>query len=84
MKAMQAHRVRLLCRLAVEILDGAQMLADGSPLVFADGSGEPLYDRQLRRLVVNGLCSDLSEPMKSFSLRSTSSLPSDPDMSASS
>lgn len=49
MKAKREHRVPLLCRRAVEILDGAQMLGGGSPLVFAHGGEKPLYGRQLRR-----------------------------------
>ena len=46
-----AHRVPLLCRRTVEILDETQMLGGGSPLVFTHGGGNLLYDRQLRRLL---------------------------------
>ena len=48
MKAMRPHRVPLLCRRAVEILDRAQMFGGGSPLVFTHGGGQLLYDKQLR------------------------------------
>ena len=48
MKAKREHRVPL-CRRAVEILDEARTLDDGSPLVFTDGAGRQLNGKRLRR-----------------------------------
>ena len=50
MKAKREHRVPL-CRRAVEILDEARTLHDGSPLVFTDGAGRQLNGKRLRRLL---------------------------------
>ena len=50
MKAKREHRVPL-CRRAVEILDEARTLDDGSPLVFTDGAGRQLNGKRLRRLL---------------------------------
>ena len=51
MKAQRAHRVPL-CRLAMEILEAARTLCDGtSPLVFPAKSGAPLPEKKLRRLL---------------------------------
>ena len=51
MKAQREHRVPL-CRHAVDILDAARTLGDGSgPFVFANGAGEPLERKVLRQLL---------------------------------
>ena len=50
MKAKREHRVPL-CRRAVEILEEARTLDDGSPLVFTDGAGRQLNGKRLRRLL---------------------------------
>ncbi len=51
MKAKRDHRVPL-CRRAIEILDAARTLGDGSgPLVFTTGGGKPLSHNRLRRLL---------------------------------
>ena len=51
MKAKRAHRVPLPGR-AVEILDAARTLGDGSsPLVFPDRDGAPLLEKRLRQLL---------------------------------
>ena len=50
-KANRQHRVSL-CGRAMEILDAARTLGQGvSPLVFTSGAGEPLDEKQLRRLL---------------------------------
>ena len=50
MKAKREHRVPL-CRPAMEILEEARTLDDGSPLVFTDGAGRQLNGKRLRRLL---------------------------------
>ncbi len=50
MKAKREHRVPL-CRRAMEILEEARTLDDGSPLVFTDGAGRQLNGKRLRRLL---------------------------------
>ena len=51
MKAKRPHRVPL-ARRAVEILDAARTLGDGtSPLVFPTADGTPLPEQALRRLL---------------------------------
>ena len=50
MKAKREHRVPL-CRRAVEILEEARTLDDGSPLVFTDGAGRQLNGKRLRLLL---------------------------------
>ena len=51
MKAQRAHRVPL-CGRAMEILGAARTLGDGSgPLVFPSGTGTPLPEKKLRRLL---------------------------------
>ena len=51
MKAKREHRVPL-CRRATEILEAARTLGDGSgPLVFPNGTGTPLSEKKLRRLL---------------------------------
>ena len=51
MKASREHRVPL-CRRALDILDVVRTLGDGAgPLVFANGDGEPLDEKVLRRFL---------------------------------
>ncbi len=51
MKANRQHRVPL-CGRALEILEAAQALGEvAAPLVFTDGQGKPLDDKQLRWLL---------------------------------
>ena len=51
MKANRRHRVPL-CGRALEILEAAQALGEGtSPLVFTRQGGKPLEDKQLRKLL---------------------------------
>ena len=50
MKAKREHRVPL-CRRAMEILEEARTLDDGSPLVFTDGAGRQLNGKRLRLLL---------------------------------
>ena len=51
MKANRQHRVPL-CGRALEILEAAQALGEeAGPLVFTDGQGKPLDDKQLRWLL---------------------------------
>ena len=50
MKARREHRVPL-CGRAMEILEEARKLADGNPLVFTLGDGQPIFDKRLRRLL---------------------------------
>ena len=51
MKANRQHRVPL-CGRALEILEAAEALGEGAgPLVFTDGQGKPLDDKQLRWLL---------------------------------
>ena len=51
MKAKREHRVPL-CGRAMEILDAAWALDDGaSTFVFTIGNGQPLFEKQLRRLL---------------------------------
>ena len=51
MKAQRAHRVPL-CGLAMEILEAARTLGDGSgPLVFPNRTGTPLPEKKLRRML---------------------------------
>ena len=52
-KANREHRVPL-CRRALEILDAAHQLGDGSPLVFPSSHGTPLGD-----MMLSGLLKDL-------------------------
>ena len=53
MKTNREHRVPL-CRCAVEILDAARALSNGSPLVFPTARGKPLKD-----MALSGLLKDL-------------------------
>ncbi len=51
MKAKREHRVPL-CGRAMEILDAASVLDDGaSTFVFTIGDGQPLFEKELRRLL---------------------------------
>ena len=50
MKAKREHRVPL-CRRAVEILDAAQTLGDGNPLVFPMRSGKPISATTLPKML---------------------------------
>ena len=50
MKARREHRVPL-CGRAMQILEEARELGDGSPLVFTLGDGQPIFDKRLRRLL---------------------------------
>ena len=51
MKAQRAHRVPL-CGRAMEIIEAARTLGDGtSPLVFPAKGGAPLPEKKLRRLL---------------------------------
>ena len=50
MKAKREHRVPL-CRRAVEILDAARSLGDGSPLVFPMRSGRPISASTLPKML---------------------------------
>ena len=51
MKAQRAHRVPL-CGRAMEILEAARTLGDGSgPLVFPNRTGTPLPEKKLRRML---------------------------------
>ena len=51
MKTNRQHRVPL-CGRALEILEAAEALGEGAgPLVFTDGQGKPLDDKQLRWLL---------------------------------
>ena len=50
MKAKREHRVPL-CPRALEILDRARKLDDGSPFVFTRGGAKPLSEKTLRRLL---------------------------------
>ena len=50
MKTRREHRVPVSGR-AIEVLEEARALGDGSPLVFALGDGRPIFDKRLRRLL---------------------------------
>ena len=50
MKTRREHRVPVSGR-AMEVLEEAWTLGDGSPLVFALGDGRPIFDKRLRRLL---------------------------------
>ena len=65
MKAKRAHRVPLSGR-AIEILDAARSLGDGSALVFSAAGGAPLPDKALRWQL-----QDLNIPAVPHGFRST-------------
>ena len=65
MKTNRKHRVPL-CRWAVEILDAAQALSDGSALVFPTARGKPLKD-----MALSGLLKDLGIPAVPHGFRSS-------------
>ena len=50
MKTRREHRVPVSGR-AMEVLEEAWTLGDGSPLVFALRDGRPIFDKRLRRLL---------------------------------
>ena len=50
MKAKREHRVPL-CRRALEILEAARPLGDGSPLVFPMRSGKPISTSTLPKML---------------------------------
>ena len=50
MKAKREHRVPL-CRRAIDILEEARALGDGTPVVFTIGDGQPIVEKHLRQLL---------------------------------
>ena len=50
MKAKREHRVPLCCR-AIDILEEAQALGDGTPIVFTIGDGQTIVEKHLRQLL---------------------------------